>query len=86
MTVDGTEFLLTFGGHLITQDGDASFPPTYQVSRALLEGRLLERLRACPDVDVREGYDVGLAADTAVDRPASSGAGGHGQVIRTGSR
>ena len=69
MTLDGTEFRLTFGGHLITQDGDASFPPTYQVSRALLEGRLLERLRTRPEVEVREGYDVvGLTADATADR------------------
>lgn len=58
-----TQFDLTFGGHRMAQNRDAWAEPTYQVSRALLEGRLLERLRTHPGVEVREGCDVtGLIA------------------------
>lgn len=69
VTVEPTHFHLTFGGHVMAQGGDPWEQPTYQASRALLEGRLLERVRALPGVEVREGYDVvGLAADAARDR------------------
>ncbi len=66
VTGEARQFQLTFGGHLLAQDHDTTFPATYQVSRALLEGRVLERLRDWPGVEVLEGYDVvGLASDAA---------------------
>ena len=56
------EFRFELGGHLFTPE-DAQYEPTYQASRGLLEGRVLERVRACPGVELREGYDVlGLVA------------------------
>jgi len=74
---DARQFQLTFGGHRLAQDHEADFPPMYQVSRALLEGRVLERLRSWPGVEVLDGYDVvGLASDAdragadATDHPA----------------
>ena len=71
VTDEARQFQLTFGGHLLAQDHDTTFPATYQVSRALLEGRVLERLRAQPRVEVLEEYDVvGLATDAA---PARAG-------------
>lgn len=69
VTFEPAQFRLTFGGHLMAQHGEPWPEPTYQVSRALLEGRLLERLRGLPGVEVREGYDVvGLTGDRAADR------------------
>src|SRR4051812_16622406 len=43
VTGEARQFRFTFGGHLLAQDDDADFPPAYQASRALLEGRVLER-------------------------------------------
>ncbi|MGA8209810.1 MAG: FAD-dependent monooxygenase [Nocardioidaceae bacterium] len=67
--VDMRGFRLTFGGHLLAQDLEATFPPTYQMSRALLEGRVLERLRSTAGVEVRQGYDVvGLTTTDGAER------------------
>ena len=60
---------LSLGGHLLAQHGDPWPEPTYHVSRALLEGRLLERVLALPGVEVREGCDVvGLVGEARGDR------------------
>ncbi len=60
---------ISFGGHLLAQHGDPWPDPTYQVSRALLEGRLLQEVRALPGVEVRDGYDVsGLVGDAHGDQ------------------
>jgi 2-polyprenyl-6-methoxyphenol hydroxylase-like FAD-dependent oxidoreductase len=84
VTDEARQFQLTFGGHLLAQDHDTTFPATYQVSRALLEGRVLERLQAEPRVEVLEGYDVvGLATDAG---PARAGAAGHPAERVTGAR
>ena len=59
------EYWFEMAGHLFVREGVA-WDPTYQPSRPLLEGRVLERVRALPSVSVREGYDVvGLLTDTA---------------------
>ncbi|MDX6301761.1 MAG: hypothetical protein QOF53_2975 [Nocardioidaceae bacterium] len=56
-------FHLTLGGHRLAQLDPGDLDPTYQVSRARLEGRVLERVRTLPGVEFREGYDVvGLTA------------------------
>jgi 2-polyprenyl-6-methoxyphenol hydroxylase-like FAD-dependent oxidoreductase len=56
-------FQLTIGGHLMARTQIGEVEGTYQVSRARLEGRVLERVRALPTVGIREGYDVvGLVA------------------------
>lgn len=84
VTDETRQFQLTFGGHLLAQDHDAAFPATYQVSRALLEGRVLETLRTGPGVEVLEGYDVvGLASDAA---PARAEAADHPAEGVTGAR
>ena len=68
-SVEPAQFQLTFGGHLLSQQGAPWSEPTYQVSRGLLEGGLLERLRQRRGVEVREGYDVlGLLPDAPADR------------------
>src|SRR3954453_9083269 len=70
-SVEPTQFHLSFGGHLMARRGDAWVEPTYQVSRALLEGRLLERLRTAPGVSILEGCDiVGLEGCGVAGRPA----------------
>src|SRR4051794_23081129 len=62
-TADPEVFHLTIGGHLMAQAHSDDFEPTYQVSRARLEGRVLERVRALPGIEIREGHDVvGLVA------------------------
>src|SRR3954454_2716169 len=77
VTGEARQFRFTFGGHLLAQDDEADFPAAYQASRALLEGRVLERLRSWPGVEVLDGHDVvGLASDAdraganATDHPA----------------
>ncbi|MGH3508274.1 MAG: FAD-dependent oxidoreductase [Nocardioidaceae bacterium] len=62
---DRANFRFSLSGHVFTQEGEP-YDPIYQPSRALLEGRIAERLRAVPQVEVREGYDVlGLVAGDA---------------------
>lgn len=69
VSVEPTQFDLTFGGHRMARSRDTWAEPTYQVSRALLEGRLLEWLRTYPGVAIREGSDVvGLTAVPGTDR------------------
>src|SRR4051794_22202958 len=60
---DPEMFHLTVGGHVLAKIEPGDLKPIYQVGRARLEGRVLERVRALPGVEFREGYDVlGLAA------------------------
>lgn len=69
LTEEPAQCHMSLGGHLLAQHGDPWPDPTYHVSRALLEGRLLQRVRALPGVEVREGYDVvGLVGGTSGDR------------------
>ena len=62
VVLEPREFRFDLGGHLFRMEGDP-IEPTYQLSRGLLEGRVLERVRTCRGVELREGYDVlGLVA------------------------
>ncbi len=62
------EFRFCFGGHLLCQDGETR-EPAYQPSRPYLEQQVRNRVRALPNVLVRDRCDVaGLATTPARDR------------------
>lgn len=69
VTVEPAQCHMSFGGHVFANHGEPWPDPTYQVSRALLEGRVLQRVRELPNVEIREGRDVvALEADDARGR------------------
>jgi 2-polyprenyl-6-methoxyphenol hydroxylase-like FAD-dependent oxidoreductase len=66
---DPREFWFSVGGHLLLpQDGEPG-DPTYLLSRPFLEGQVRSRVRALPNVSVRERCEVaGLVTTQARDR------------------
>jgi 2-polyprenyl-6-methoxyphenol hydroxylase-like FAD-dependent oxidoreductase len=62
------EFWFSVGGHLLCRDGEPE-DPTYQPSRAFLEGQVRRRVRALGNVSVRDRYAAaGLVTTPARDR------------------
>jgi len=62
------EFRFFLGGHLLSQDGQPG-EPTYAQSRPYLERRVRDRVRALPNVTIRDQCEVaGLVTTTARDR------------------
>jgi 2-polyprenyl-6-methoxyphenol hydroxylase-like FAD-dependent oxidoreductase len=62
------EFRFFLGGHLLCQDGEPG-EPTYAQSRPYLERRVRDRVRALPNVTIRDQCEVaGLVATPACDR------------------
>jgi 2-polyprenyl-6-methoxyphenol hydroxylase-like FAD-dependent oxidoreductase len=65
---DFRELWFSTGGHLLCQDGKPD-DPAYLVSRPYLEGQVRRRVRALPNVHVKDGCDVtGLVTTPARDR------------------
>src|SRR5215472_3812512 len=57
------------GGHVLSRDGEADNDPTFQPSRAYLEGEIRRRVRSLPNVTVRDRCEVvGLTATPVRDR------------------
>jgi len=62
------EFRLVLGGHLLCQDGEPG-DPVYTPSRPCLEGHVRGRVRALPNVTIRDHCEVaGLVTTPAGDR------------------
>src|SRR5215467_9235223 len=62
------EFRFVLGGHLLCQDGEPG-EPTYAQSRPHLERRVRDRVRALPNVTIRDQCEVaGLVTTPARDR------------------
>jgi 2-polyprenyl-6-methoxyphenol hydroxylase-like FAD-dependent oxidoreductase len=62
------EFRFFLGGHLLSQDGQPG-EPTYAQSRPYLERRVRDRVRALPNVTIRDECEVaGLVTTPAGDR------------------
>jgi 2-polyprenyl-6-methoxyphenol hydroxylase-like FAD-dependent oxidoreductase len=62
------ELWFSAGGHLLCQDGKPD-DPAYLVSRPYLEGQVRRRVRALPNVHVKDGCDAtGLVTTPARDR------------------
>jgi 2-polyprenyl-6-methoxyphenol hydroxylase-like FAD-dependent oxidoreductase len=57
------EFRFFLGGHLLCQDG-APGEPAYAQSRPYLERRVRDRVRALPNVTIRDQCEVAIFADT----------------------
>jgi len=65
---DPGEFRFSVGGHLLCRDGEPG-DPSYQPSRPYLEHRVRDRVRALPNVVIRDRCEVaGLATTPARDR------------------
>lgn len=65
---DFRELWFSAGGHLLCQDGKPD-DPSYLVSRPYLEGQVRRRVRALPNVQVKDGCEVaGLVTTPARDR------------------
>ena len=81
VTREPREFWFSVGGHLLCRDGEAG-EPVYQPSRPHLEHRVRSRVRALPNVSVRDRCEVaGLVTTPVRDRvtgarvlPAGGGA------------
>jgi 2-polyprenyl-6-methoxyphenol hydroxylase-like FAD-dependent oxidoreductase len=66
------EFRFFLGGHLLSQDGQRG-EPTYAQSRPYLERRVRERVRALPNVTIRDQCEVAsLVTSSAHDRVAGA--------------
>jgi 2-polyprenyl-6-methoxyphenol hydroxylase-like FAD-dependent oxidoreductase len=51
---------LSFGGHSLVHAGKLRHPmPSYYVSRPFLEAHVRQRVRAIPNIVIRDGHDVG---------------------------
>jgi len=57
------EFRFVLGGHLLCQDGDRG-EPSYAPSRPCLEAQVRDRVRALPNVTIRDQCEVAIFADT----------------------
>ena len=65
---DFREMWFSVGGHLLCQDGKPD-TPAYLASRPYLEGQVRRRVRALPNVRVKDGCEVaGLVTTPARDR------------------
>jgi 2-polyprenyl-6-methoxyphenol hydroxylase-like FAD-dependent oxidoreductase len=68
---DLASFHVSVGGHVLAQSGRLRYPKDnmqYFASRPLLESHVRRRLRACPNVTIRDGHDVvGLTFNPARD-------------------
>src|SRR5262249_30346828 len=78
------EFRFVLGGHLLCQDGEPG-EPSYAASRPCLEAHVRERVRALPNVTIRDTCEVaGLVTTPAGDRVTGARvqpAGGAEQVL-----
>jgi hypothetical protein len=62
------ELWFSVGGHLLCRDGELP-GPSYQPSRAFLEGQVRRRVQGLPNVSIRDRCEVaGLVTTKAIDR------------------